>query len=115
VLKTNARRCPPEIGSASPVFSLSPEAAEELNRMSGLCGLTVPQLVRTGLGLLRIAVDGTLNERKLFLATATGNPLLEIVLPYAPRAGEDRDQREQSERRTSPHVFKRLGGEQASH
>jgi hypothetical protein len=92
-------------------FNLSYAATDELNRMSAVCGASLPQLVRAGLGLLRIAVDGAQNRRRLFLATSAGQPLNEIILPYVPCAELASGHVEEIKRRDKVHDIKSLGGE----
>jgi len=62
-------------------FVLSEKAYSELALMSKRTGRSMTELVRLGLGLIKIALEAEENSHKLIVTNADGNPLKEIVLP----------------------------------
>jgi hypothetical protein len=62
-------------------FVLSEKAHSELALMARRTRRSMTELVRLGLGLLKIALEAQQNGHKLVVTTAEGNPLKEIVLP----------------------------------
>ena len=62
-------------------FILSEKAYSELAAMSKRTGRSMTELVRLGLGLVKVALEAELEGHKLIVTTTQGNPLKEIVLP----------------------------------
>jgi hypothetical protein len=72
---------PPTIERKRVNFILSEKAYSELAAMSKRTGRSMTELVRLGLGLVKVALEAELEGRKLIVTTTEGNPLKEIVLP----------------------------------
>ena len=62
-------------------FVLSGKAHSELVTMAKRNRRSMTELVRLGLGLVKIALEAEQNGHKLIVTTADGQPLKEIVLP----------------------------------
>jgi hypothetical protein len=62
-------------------FFLSEKAHSELAVMSKRTGRSMTELVRLGLGLVKVALEAEQNGHKLIVTSAEGTPLKEIVLP----------------------------------
>ena len=62
-------------------FVLSGKAHSELVTMAKRNRRSMTDLVRLGLGLVKIALEAEQNGHKLIVTTADGQPLKEIVLP----------------------------------
>ena len=62
-------------------FVLSEKAHSELAQLSRRTGRSMTELVRLGLGLIKIALEAEENNHKLIVTTTDGSPLKEIVLP----------------------------------
>jgi len=62
-------------------FVLSEKAYSELALLSKRTGHSMTELVRLGLGLVKIAFEAEENNHKIIVTTTDGNPLKEIVLP----------------------------------
>jgi hypothetical protein len=63
-------------------FVLSGKAYSELAMMSKRTGRSMTELVRLGLGLIKVALEAEVNGHKLIVTTLEGNPLKEIILPW---------------------------------
>jgi hypothetical protein len=62
-------------------FHLSERAHAELQQMARSTRRSMTELLRLGLGLLKIAVEAERNGHKIVITTADGNAVKEIVLP----------------------------------
>jgi len=71
----------PEIETKRVNFVLSGKAHSELVTMAKRNRRSMTELVRLGLGLVKIALEVEQNGHKLIVTTADGQPLKEIVLP----------------------------------
>jgi hypothetical protein len=71
----------PEIETKRVNFVLSAKAHSELATMARRTRRSMTELVRLGLGLVKIAIEAERNGHKLIVTTADGTPLKEIVLP----------------------------------
>ncbi|HEX7117849.1 MAG TPA: hypothetical protein VF212_03630 [Longimicrobiales bacterium] len=61
-------------------ISLPPEALEELKELSGRSGRSLDYIVRTALGLVKLAMDEERNDHILLVAKEDGTPLKRVVL-----------------------------------
>ena len=62
-------------------FVLSEKAHTDLVSLSKHSMRSMTELVRLGLGLVKVALEAQQNGNKLVVTTADGQPLKEIVLP----------------------------------
>jgi hypothetical protein len=62
-------------------FVLSEKAHTDLVSLSKHSMRSMTELVRLGLGLVKVALEAQQNGNKLVVTTADGRPLKEIVLP----------------------------------
>ena len=62
-------------------FVLSEKAHTDLVSLSKHSMRSMTELVRLGLGLVKVALEAQQNGNKLVVTTAEGQPLKEIVLP----------------------------------
>jgi hypothetical protein len=62
-------------------FVLSEKAHTDLVSLSKNSMRSMTELVRLGLGLVKVALEAQQNGNKLIVTTADGQPLKEIVLP----------------------------------
>lgn len=62
-------------------FVLSEKAHSELLSLSKDTMRTMTELVRLGLGLVKIAIEAERNGNRLIVTKANGEPVKEIVLP----------------------------------
>jgi hypothetical protein len=62
-------------------FVLSEKAHTDLVGLSKHSMRSMTELVRLGLGLVKVALEAQQNGNKLVVTTADGQPLKEIVLP----------------------------------
>jgi hypothetical protein len=62
-------------------FNLTVRAFDELKRLSDESGLSMTEIMRLGLGLIRIAFDEERKGNTLVVSTSDGRHLKEIVLP----------------------------------
>jgi hypothetical protein len=62
-------------------FVLSEKAHTDLVGLSKHTMRSMTELVRLGLGLVKVALEAQQNGNKLVVTTADGQPLKEIVLP----------------------------------
>jgi hypothetical protein len=62
-------------------FVLSENAHTDLVSLSKNSMRSMTELVRLGLGLVKVALEAQQNGNKLIVTTADGQPLKEIVLP----------------------------------
>ena len=75
------------MGTTSPVagrrvnFVLSEKAHTDLVSLSKHSMRSMTELVRLGLGLVKLALEAQQNGNKLVVTTEDGRPLKEIVLP----------------------------------
>ena len=60
---------------------LAERAHSDLTRMATRTRCSMTELVRLGLGLVKIALEAREQGQKLIVTTADGQPLKEIVLP----------------------------------
>lgn len=71
----------PEVETKRVNLVLSEKAHSELATMSRRTRRSMTELVRLGLGLVKIALEAEQNGHKLIVTDADGHPLKEIVLP----------------------------------
>ena len=75
------------VGTTTPLagrrvnFVLSEKAHTDLVGLSKHTMRSMTELVRLGLGLVKLALEAQQNGNKLVVTTADGRPLKEIVLP----------------------------------
>jgi Arc/MetJ-type ribon-helix-helix transcriptional regulator len=62
-------------------INLPSKVAEDLEKLATDSGRSMTDVVRTALGLVKIAQDVTDRDQKLIVADSEGKPLREIVLP----------------------------------
>jgi hypothetical protein len=62
-------------------FVLSEKAHSELVSLAKETRRSMTELVRLGLGLVRIAIEAGRDGNRLIVADSTGQPIKEIVLP----------------------------------
>ena len=62
-------------------FVLSEKAHKDLVSLSKHSMRSMTELVRLGLGLVKLALEAQQNGNKLVVTTADGRPVKEIVLP----------------------------------
>jgi hypothetical protein len=62
-------------------INLPENVAQDLERLANDSGRTMTDVVRTALGLVKIAQEVKDKDQKLIVADAEGKPLKEIVLP----------------------------------
>lgn len=62
-------------------INLPPQVAEDLQKLSQTSGRSMTEIVRTALGLVKIAQEVTQQDQKLVVADSNGKPLKEIILP----------------------------------
>ena len=70
-----------EVGTKRVNLVLSEKAHSELATMARRNRRSMTELVRLGLGLVKIALDAEQNGHKLIVTDAEGRPVKEIVLP----------------------------------
>ena len=63
-------------------FVLSERAYSELASLAKETRRTMTELVRLGLGLVKLAIDAQSNGHRLVVTNAAGEPVKEIVLPH---------------------------------
>lgn len=68
----------PEAGELR--ISLPPEALEELKELSARSGRSLDHIVRTALGLVKLAMDEEENDHILVVAKEDGTPLKRVML-----------------------------------
>lgn len=68
----------PEAGELR--ISLPPEALEELKELSARSGRSLDHIVRTALGLVKLAMDEEENDHILVVAKEDGTPLKRVLL-----------------------------------
>jgi hypothetical protein len=71
----------PEVETKRVNLILSEKAHSELATMARRTRRSMTELVRLGLGLVKIALEAEQNGHKLIVTDADGHPLKEIVLP----------------------------------
>ena len=62
-------------------FHLSEKAHGELQQIARSTRRSMTELLRLGLGLLKVAVEAEKNGHKIVITTADGSAVKEIVLP----------------------------------
>jgi len=62
-------------------FVISEKAYSELVSLSKETMRSMTELVRLGLGLVKIAIEAERNNQRLVVTTSEGTPVKEIVLP----------------------------------
>lgn len=62
-------------------INLPPKVAEDLEKLANDSGRSMTEVVRTALGLVKIAQEVTDKDQKLIVTNSDGKPLKEIVLP----------------------------------
>jgi predicted transcriptional regulator len=62
-------------------INLPPQVADDLQKLANSSGRSMTEIVRTALGLVKIAQEVTQQDQKLLVADSSGKPLKEIVLP----------------------------------
>jgi hypothetical protein len=62
-------------------LNLSPQAYADAVKLSEETSRTLTELIRLGLGLVKIAVEESRKRNKLIVTTEDGKPLKELVLP----------------------------------
>jgi hypothetical protein len=62
-------------------FMLSDEAFRELASLSRQRMRSMTEIIRLGLGLVKLALEAEVNGQRIVVTTAEGQPVKEIVLP----------------------------------
>jgi hypothetical protein len=61
--------------------NLPSKVADDLEKLANDSGRSMTEIVRTALGLVKIAQEVTDKDQKLIVTNSDGKPLKEIVLP----------------------------------
>jgi hypothetical protein len=61
-------------------INLPENVADELEGIAQDSNLTMPQVIKTALALVKIASDASKNKQKLVIADQTGRPVKEIII-----------------------------------
>jgi hypothetical protein len=61
--------------------NLPSKVADDLEKLASDSGRSMTEIVRTALGLVKIAQEVTDKDQKLIVTNSDGKPLKEIVLP----------------------------------
>jgi len=72
---------PPLIAQKRVNIVLSERAHSELLRLSKETMRSMTELIRLGLGLVKIAIEAERNNQRFIITTAEGDPVKEIILP----------------------------------
>ncbi len=62
-------------------INLPESAADELEELANKSGRSMTEVIRSALGLVKIASDASENDQKLVVADKSGKLIKEIVLP----------------------------------
>jgi len=62
-------------------INLSPEAYDELQQLSNGSGCSTTEIIRLGMGFVRLAIEAAANGDKIVLCQSDGRPLKELILP----------------------------------
>ncbi len=62
-------------------INLPTAVANDLENLANTSGRSMTEVVRTALGLVKIAHDVAQNDQKLVVADSSGKPVKEILIP----------------------------------
>ena len=85
--KTSEKECTLSVATMSSTlvkrvnFVLSERAYSELQSLSKGMNRSMTELIRLGLGLVKIALDAANNGNRIVVTTSDGQPVKEIVIP----------------------------------